>query len=51
MTITEHMQARTMCLSFCYAGRSGHCASAGTKNNQVKSCLAMFQREQKAGVV
>ena len=50
MSITEAHQARTMCLSFCYAGRNGHCSSAGTDNNQVMNCLAAFRREQRAGV-
>ena len=51
LSLADRMEAHKMCLSFCYAGRNGHCRAAGTDNNQVMNCLAAFRREQKAGVV
>lgn len=48
-SLNDRMEARKMCLSFCYAGRNGHCASAGTDNNQVRDCLAIFRQEARGG--
>lgn len=51
MSLTEFYETQTMCLSFCYAGRNGHCRAAGTGNDQVMNCLSQYRREQKAEAV
>ncbi len=50
LSLTDRMEAHKMCLSFCYAGRNGHCASAGKDNRQVENCLALFRKKPLSGV-
>lgn len=46
MSIQDYHDHQTMCLSFCYAGRTGHCNSAGKDNDQVNYCLSQYRRDR-----
>jgi len=44
-TVQEHLEIQKMCHTFCYAGRSGHCATAGQDNRHTRDCLYQFRKE------
>ena len=43
----EYHEIVTMCLTSCYAGRTGHCDAAGKCMNQTLNCLALYRQEQR----
>jgi len=47
-SIKEMIEAHTMHLTFCYAGRNGHCSSAGKDSSQV---MHLCRNEMKEGVI
>jgi hypothetical protein len=46
INITEYLEKRNMCFTYCYAGRNGNCASAGKDNCQSANCFTLYKNEQ-----